>query len=583
MYGNSLNPRRYLLSLEGLGSLWITLSVAIVETIFVIKKIENVHSIASLFSPSLIPLLLAYLSSVVALPLTLASAPRALVELSKVYRRVAEKAAKPFSLSKLRSKVALLNITIPLTSLCLIAAMAMNNVVLALVGFVPLLLALMIVLSPMHIAVEHSKRVELELPWFAILLEICEYVGAGFKFLSDRIRNSRLLKAIARELDAIDRDSKLRSASYIDAMIRRSETTTSCRFSRFLRGYATRIRSGANVTQWLRLWILEEFMRSEFNYRLFSERASLLISQLAIGIYVFIPIVIATLGSASPSFMYLVPLFGTPALIALAYVVRPRNLDEVSKGIAIASHVCLIATSIALYRVISSYAIVAAWLIATLISYKLWLEVRAISASRRDASEVLNEIVELRRLGVSIPNAFKKLINHPSISSYTRTVLENVVKLHEMGVPLTETVKYIKTPSFLHKFMVFSLGLMHESGSNDVSVIHRLLELLRRVLVMEESAKKISILFDALAVATMMIVVWISNTLTTFSKSLMTAYALNTLSVFASANLQLLIPISMIGYALVSTVLRYGTPIYEVRHLPFIAITTLSLIMLHSF
>lgn len=577
-----IERKRFLFSLGGLGSLWITIGVTIVETFVIIKRIEGIHGIMSLLNPYILTILLAYLASVIALPLTLASVPEALKELSRMYRRVAERSGTIFRISKLRSKVVLLNVTIPLSSLCLLIALSLGNAFVALAGFVPLVIALLILLAPLCTTIEHSRRIELELPWFAILLEICEYVGAGLRFLSDRIRTTRILKAIARELDAIDRDSKLRSSSYIDAMMRRSETTTSSRFSRFLRGYVTRIRSGADVVQWLKLWILEEFMRSEFSYRLFSERASILISQLAIGIYVFIPIVIATLGSASPSSMYVIPLLGTPALIALAYVVRPRTLDAFDTKSLILSHIVLIATSIALYKFLGCYSIIVGWIAAIMSSFNLWREARASVAARRDVSEVLNEVIELRRLGVSIPSALRNIIYSSSLSPSTKTVLENTIKLHEMGVPLTETVKYLRTSSFLHKFVVFSLGLMHESGSNDVSAIHRLLELLRRMLVMEESAKKISILFDGLAIATMFIVVWISKTLATISK-LFQSSAFVSVAAFATLQLQLLIPISMLGYALVSTVLRFGIPMYELRQLIFVAITLAALLMLHTF
>ncbi len=582
MFESAISKRKYLFSLEGLGGLWISLAIMLIETKVLLDAISS--RATALVKPSaLFPLLLSYIASAICLPLVLAWIPGALKELSRVYRRVAERTCSPFRLPKLRTRLAIIGFSIPVSSLCITLSIVFRNPLIAIAGFAPTIIAALIVATPMLLISEHKKRVENELPWLAVLLDLSESVGAGIKFLSDRIRRTRILPAIAREFDAISRDSKLRSYSYIDALIKRSELTPSPRLARFLRGYATRIRSGSDIVQWLRMWILEEFMRSEFSYRLFSERASIMISQLAIGIYVFIPIVVATLGAFSSSAILLIPIIGTPALVALAYAIRPKNLDSYDRRFLALSIALCIATSIALYPVIRSYSVIIGWLVGILACLKVDSQIRECNTLRRDSFEILNHVTELRRLGLSIPSALRSIIKTVKLSSVTRKRLEEVLQLHELGLSLTETTRYVGTPSFLFKFVIFSLGIMHESGSSDTSVIQRLLETLRRIEVFEDSSRKVALFFDVLAIATIAIVVWIAKVVTSITTFIMSSPASTLKLSLVSPQLCLLIPIALLGYSLVSTILRSGCIAFELRHLAFLAIALIAVLSLTLF
>ncbi len=576
-----ISRKKYLFSIEGLGSLWLSLATTLIETRFLIAKLMTISSTSIILFPNVLSMILAYVSSVVALPLILSWIPGAMKELAKIYRKFAETSCFPFRLPKLKARLALIGIAIPISSLCIVIAVISSNVVLALAGFIPIAIALTIMLTPIYVANEHRKKVEVELPWFATLLDITESVGANIKFVSDRLRKTGLLPSIAKELDSIFRDYKLRSPSYIDSILKRADLTPSPRFARFLRGYAIRIRSGSSVSQWLRMWLLEEFMRSEFSYRLFSERASLMISQVAIGIYIFIPVIMAALGTLTSSIIMLVPILGTPALIMLAYATRPKTLDRIDyRSVALALVAC-VATSVTSYPWLKYYSALLGWVMAIILCTRPNLQLREVKALQRDSYELLNAVTELRRIGLSIPSALRKIANETKFDKTTRKRLEDVLRLYELGIPLSETIKYVPTPSFMFKFVIFALGVMHESGSKDTSAIQRLLETLRRIDVLEENARKVAMLFDVLAIATMGIVVWIAKTMNSILSS--TIKYLPIATSLASSQLALMISIALLGYSLVSTILRTGHLVFEYRHLILVVIALLAILALTLF
>ncbi|NPA97189.1 MAG: type II secretion system F family protein [Crenarchaeota archaeon] len=583
MIESMLAKNRYVLSLEGLGGLWISIATTLLETKFLVDFISR-ETPSRTLSPDMLSMLLAYIASVIGLPLVLAWIPGALKELSKMYRAFAERSCLPFRIPKLRTRLSLLGFAIPISSLCVVASIVLSNPLLALAGFVPTLIASLVILAPVVALGEHRRRIDTELPWFAVLLDLSESVGAGIKFLGERIRRTRILPAISKELDAIARDARLRSSSYIDSLMRRADLTPSYRLSRFLRGYASRLRSGSPIVQWLRMWILEEFMRSEFSYRMFSERASIMISQVAIGIYVFVPVVMAALGALSSPLMLIVPVVGTPALIALAYAIRPKTMDCIDRKHIVLPAILCIATSIMLFPLLKGYAVIAGWLLGIVAGIKAYSQVRECSMLRRDSFDILNYVTELRRIGLSIPSALKQISKESKLHKISRRRIEEVLQLHELGVPLTETIRYVRTPSFMFKFVVFSLGIMHESGASDPSVIQRLLETLRRIDVLEESSRKVALLFDALSVATIGIVIWIAKTLAGIVSVTSTYTLAATLQVFPVApQLSLLIPIALLGYSIVSTILRTGAPIFELRQVAFLAIALLAVVALTLF
>jgi len=572
-----------ILGVEGLGALWISIAVLVLETkILFIDNSLCIYSLSQLLqSPRYLAIYLTYGLSVVFVPLLIVLAPSILRELTLIHRTVAERAASAVRLSSLRSRLGVVIVSIPIASLSLFYGMIHDSLPIMLVGCAPLFVLAMIVAEPFIKVSEHRKAIEMELPWFAILLEIVESIGAGVGFLVERLRASRLLRAIAKELDVIDRDSKLYYLSQIDAFLSRASRTPSTRFARFLAGYATRLRSGINVVTWLREWIREELMRSELVHRIFSDRASMVIAQLAIGVYTFIPLIMASLGELTPLATVLIPVLGTPALVVMAYALRPKSLDHVDSKRSALSFAIIAFVSLALYNAIGPYSLILGWLAAILLSIRTYRELRECEVLGRESYDILRDLIEYCRMGVSITSALREIAKSGALSPITRSRLQEVLKLVDMGVPLTQTVKYIRTPSFTFRFTIFSLGLMYESGVVSPETIHRLIETMKRIELSLESVKKLATMFDMFALGNVGIVVWIYKTFKSFSPLLATRYASMAIGAVPGTALALMLSISMLGYSIISTILRRGFIAFEPRHILFAALSALAIPFLH--
>jgi len=570
---------RKLFGVEGLGALWISIAVLVLETkILFIDNTLYVYSLQQLIeNTKYLAIYVTYGLSVVFVPLLIALAPSILRELTFIHRTVAERAASVVKLSSLRSRLSVVIVSIPIASLSLFYGMIHDSVPIMLISCVPVFVLLAILLEPFIRVSEHRKAIEMELPWFAILLEIVESIGAGVGFLIERLRSSRLLKAVARELDVIDRDSKLYYLSQIDAFLSRASRTPSARFARFLAGYATRLRAGINVVSWLREWIREELMRSELVHRIFSDRASMVIAQLAIGVYTFIPLVMASLGELTPLTTVLIPVLGTPALIVMAYALRPKSLDTVSIKRCLLSLALLAFLSLALYRALGPYSVVLGWVAAILLSLPVYRQLRECEVLSRESYDILRDLIEYCRMGISITSALREIAKSSALSSITRSRLQEVLKLVDMGVPLTQTVKYVRTPSFTFKFTIFALGLMYESGVVSPETIHRLIETMKRIEMSLEGVKKLATMFDMFALANVGIVVWIYKTFKAFTPLQVPQYVAVSVGTLPGSALAIMLAISMLGYAIISTVLRRGYIAFEPRHAIFATISLLAM------
>ncbi len=577
-----MESKRYLYSLDGLGGLWLSLLILVIETLIILLgpqplRITSIESIVKPTPQSLV--LMTYFISVFTVPALFAWRTGISRELADAQRYYAPKALIPIRISTLKKRISLIIVSIPLSTLSILIGLLYSIPYLYLVSLLPILTLVYMMLRPYFATYRHRSQVEQELCWFIVLLTLSESVGAGWGYLSRRLTESSILPAIARELRVIDRDAKVYFPSHIDAMIHRANVTPSERFGRLLAGYASRIRSGSDVVSWLRAWLYEEFMRLELNFRLFAERTASLVGQLALAVYAIFPLI--SIGLATVMNLNLVTsiaIIVTPLLTALAYALRPRTMDKLDLRTLIVSYSVLIAVAIALYPIIGVFSLVLGWCLSLIPSFRLYLELREIDKLQTESLELLRDILELRRSGYSIPTAIRYLSRSPSYSSTTRKYLAKVAQLIELGTPLTRIANLIKAPSFMFRYTLFSLGLMQECGGGNLEAIQHLYESLRRMNALINSVKKTSLFFDGFAIANSVIVALISKLISGMSATLTLFPTI--LARLEPTSIALLLLVAALGYSTISTTVRRGVPLPEPRQGVFLGVAALMSILI---
>ena len=110
-----------------------------------------------------------------------------------------------------------------------------------------------------------------------------------------------------------------------------------------------------------------------------------------------------------------------------------------------------------------------------------WRVLRELVEGERGCLAVLRSISEARRLGLEMKDAVRRCISSPELPEHVRRVLDEFMKLSEMGVPFTRAAIRIETPSFLLKLMMYALALIMESGGGEPQILEEFLESIRRI------------------------------------------------------------------------------------------------------
>ena len=295
--------------------------------------------------------------------------------------------------------------------------------------------------------------------------------------------------------------------------------------------------------------------------------------------YVFMPLMAVVFAFAMPLTHVLTVLtLSLPVLAFLTYIVRPKSLDKVSFIKSVTPLITLVLASITLYAATHTYtSLIPAWVAGIIASIPAYREMREIDVMRRESLELLKDVTELMRTGYSIPSALR-YITHTQLSKKFSNVmvrrLKHALSLMDMGTPLTVSASLIKTPSFLFRYTLFALGLMSECGGGTYETLHKLHEGLTKLIALEENVRKVSWLFDAIALCNLLVIVWVCRSLSSMFNVSTVSQLGFPLPWFGRVDVELVLllsTISMLSYSLISTVIRRGVVSLEPRSALFVA------------
>lgn len=558
----------------------ITLSIVVIESAIFMKYYEDIkisHISEMLSSPLRLGAILSYILSVVLVPMTTILAPDFINKLVDIYKTYVIRSLRFESIEFAEKMSKVVPVLISLTLLFIIVGITSRLYQLLLFSIAPLAIYVILLFRPVFEVYNHNKMIEYEIPWFLVLLVIIESVNANIRLLIDRLRQTRILNAISRELLVIDRDSKLYTPSHVSALIGRASVTPNNVLSSVLAGYASRLRSGGNALTWLRSKIEEQLLYSEFSARLYSERVASIYGQLMLALYVILPLIAVAMLTINTNLPIIVGIIATPPLIVSIYVSRPKAMDAIPTAkLVLMQMLCLNVISAALYNIIGPHAIVLGWIVAVLATYRQGLAtLKELDILERDSIEIIKMMIELRQSGMDVTKSLEYIVSSRTISSSTVKRIKSALSMVYQGIPLTVATSRIPSPSFLFKFTIFALGLIHECGGGDPKVFQSFYEYTVKLRTLKMNTARASKLFDVLALINIFVLVWIWRSLVPIRESLMAIGLVpQTINI---DYLYLSLYTSLLGYSLASSTIRWGTPVLEARSLAFILAVILTI------
>ncbi|MEM1541964.1 MAG: hypothetical protein QW101_07365 [Ignisphaera sp.] len=555
----------------------LVLSIVILETAILVINIDDIK--VSSFdefphNPNKLGIYLGYTLSVILLPFVSVASLNVIKSVRNIYRSLAVKSLRFNSIEIAIKYVNILITMLPLTLLLMVSGIIFRLYVFTLFSLVPLIFLGYVIAKPFVDVYDHSKNIENELKWFLILMIVTESVRANIGFLIDKLKRTRILSAITKELTVINRDSLLYLPSYIDSFIHRAKYTPNSRLSNMFTGYASRLRSGGDTVSWLRSKLGEELTISEFSAKLYSERISNIFGQIMLALYALLPLVAISTYALNITTVMLLNTAVTPLLVLTMYTIRPKSLDIFPMKHLFITLTVMVLSSLLLYVFMGSISLAIGWILALILSHRYRSILKEISILEKDCIEIMKLMVELRRNGYDVAKAIEYIISTNTLNETTKRKLRLALTMLRQGVSLTETSMKIPTHSFLFKFTLFTLGLVHECGGGDPEVFQAVYEYINKISILQNAVKKISTLFDVFALVNTVLIVWIWRTLIPLHTSLSYMGIGSAFGIDINM-LYLLIYSSLLGYTMVSSTLRTGLPVIEFRSIAFLAIGTL--------
>ncbi|RLG77088.1 MAG: hypothetical protein DRO12_03145 [Thermoprotei archaeon] len=377
-----------------------------------------------------------------------------------------------------------------LSASALLTALNFGELLLGIFSLVLTVLGLVIVLRPAIMLLvanaEHKHCIRSEMPYFIILLSISESVGAGFHYLLDRIVKMKLFRCVKREAELVLRDAQLFFTSILEALEFRAKLTRSEQLSRFLYGYTARIRSGGDTLPLIREWVRELLTQLEFEWREFAERITVM-GQVVVVLLVLVPMLLATAAlffTKALNILTFFPMFILPIMVGYAELTRPKTFNSIPEKETLFS--AIVSLSVGLTLVLMGFdrvlAILISWSILIFLgAIFTWRTLQELVEGDKGCLTVLRSISEARRLGLEMKDAVRRCVSSPGIPGHVRRVLDEFMKLGEMGVPFTQAAIRVRTPSFLLKLIVHAIALIMESGGGEPQVLEEFLECIRRI------------------------------------------------------------------------------------------------------
>ncbi len=412
--------------------------------------------------------------------------------IATLYARAGE-VGNPYAVSA-RSLMWLLTTALSLGVVAFLASI-WESPLFGLVGLLPVALYFSVEIRLHDKISQRREGVEKELPFFSILVNVLGSAGVPLYTVLEGIVDSEIFTRIRAEARLVKRDVGIFGADPNESLERLASNHPSKKFSSFLDGYSSKVRSGGDMPAYLAGesgFLLREL---EEEWARYAGRAGM-IGSMMITVFGVIPLLLMVVGMFSPGVSIFglalftglgVPLF-TILLVYLAGRMQPVG-ERVPKGAARRS-LLLSIPGLGFAALANQVWLAAAsglFLFLVVYGFSVKDQIRQMKEVDEALPGFLKDLLEFKRQEYDLARAVVKIAERSRYSPTFDRLLSQVAVQIKAGVPVDELAIDAKTR--LARMVFFVLGKMSLSGGGTVETVYQLSAYTSKVVEMKHNAQ----------------------------------------------------------------------------------------------
>ena len=342
-------------------------------------------------------------------------------------------------------------------------------------------------------AAERRDRVERELPFFSILVNVLGSAGVPLYNILNEVADTRIFDSIRREALLIRRDVTIFGMNPLESFERLASQHPSRKFSSFLYGYTSKVRSGGDIPSYL-LGESGSLLRElEESWTRYAGRAGI-IGSMMITVFGVIPMLLLIVGVFSPATSVVdltvftavgVPFFAI-LLVFMAGRMQPVGEEPLVGNAKLSLLLSLPGLGVGLVsdQVWLGLASIL-FLFCTLYGFTVISQRREMKEISDALPEFLKDLTEFKRQEYDINRAILAMASRNKYTPSFDKVLRRVAAQLKTGTPLNEIG--VDPKDRLARVVLFVLGQMAYSGGGTVDTLFQLSTYTSRVVEMKRS------------------------------------------------------------------------------------------------
>ncbi len=381
---------------------------------------------------------------------------------------------------------------------------------------------------------DRRRRVEDELPWFALYASVMQSAGLSLYESFKRLIGKGILPAIENEAAIIERNVKMLGMDQVNAIEALARHHPSRRFSEFLYSYTTILRTGGDLVSYLEGRVREYLELLKFRLKRYAERSvdlgEILISMFFILTSIVVSLVLVA-GDIALTAIRMYNYIAIPVVTVVMYsvinTVQPGLRDRYQVSHAVPAITTPLTTSIAVLLGWEPWLIIASFVVGLAGGYgfQYYLQQRIISAQEKALQDFLRDIAEYRKIGLPVSRAILAVSEKRRYNTYFDEILSYVALQVKMNRRLNEV--HIPTGSWLLRIVFFILGEIEATGGGTIKVLEELVNFIQEYNIARNEMRGMLRLYELLAYTTPVMLVLTVSLVTGLSTGFTTGLPAN--------------------------------------------------------
>ena len=339
-----------------------------------------------------------------------------------------------------------------------------------------------------------KERVEAELPYFSVVVNVLAGAGVPLYTIMKELAASDIFSAMKREALLVRRDVEIFGMNPNDSLERIASNHPSARFSGFLLGYTSKVRSGGDVAAYLSSESGSLLRGLEDEWARYVSRVGV-IGTMMVTAFGIVPLLLMVVGVFSPGFSIAglviftgvgVPLV-TIALLLLAGRMQPMRQEGI-RGKAARSLLVSLPGGLLGVALGAAWVSVAGLLFVFFVSYGLSVrgQISESKAQEEGLSRFLKDLLEYKRQEYDLTKAVIAIEANGRYNPQFDALLARVASQLRAGVPLDEAK--VGCRSRMGRLAFLLLGQMSRSGGGTVDTVYQISNFADRMVSMKREA-----------------------------------------------------------------------------------------------